>query len=533
MKSKWPKYLFILVLIGIVIFAYFKIKGEEEIKKQQEYSSSSQNEEKIKEITIGIAQFDTINPIISNNKNVQSISRLIYEPLVNLTKDYKPEAALAKEWAKQDEKTYIIKIRDDVKWSNGSKFTSEDVRFTIDKIKTDENVTSIYAYNVQYVSGVDIVDDYTLNIHLSQEVPFFEYYLTFPILSKDYYEGEDFSNTNKNLNPVGTGKYKIVNAETSYITLEKNDNWWNSKNIGLSLEKININLYSSVGELYNSFKTGNIDLLATDNSNFNDYIGTIGYNLKEVRGREHIFLALNTTSNILSDLTVRKAIAESIDKTGITSNVYGNKYYTCNFPLEYGSWLYNSSKNSNINYNLEQAKQELVDNGWSYKNQSWQKYLNNKTQKISLNFVVKASDESKKAVAENIKTQLENQGIRINLIYASDTQYESYLQNKNYDIILCSNYLGISPDMTTFFGEGNLANYSNEEITQIMNEVKNTTDEKILKEKYEKLEQIYNTQIPYISLANSKYNVLYNSNLVGDVSPNLYNVFYNIEGWYK
>ena len=142
-------------------------------------------------------------------------------------------------------------------------------------------------------------------------------------------------------------------------------------------------------------------------------------------------------------------------------------------------------------------------------------------------------EESKKAVAENIKTQLENQGIRINLIYASDTQYESYLQNKNYDIILCSNYLGISPDMTTFFGEGNLANYSNEEITQIMNEVKNTTDEKILKEKYEKLEQIYNTQIPYISLANSKYNVLYNSNLVGDVSPNWYNVFYNIEGWYK
>lgn len=35
MKSKWPKYLFILVLIGIVIFAYFKIKGEEEIKNSK------------------------------------------------------------------------------------------------------------------------------------------------------------------------------------------------------------------------------------------------------------------------------------------------------------------------------------------------------------------------------------------------------------------------------------------------------------------------------------------------------------------
>ena len=99
----------------------------------------------------------------------------------------------------------------------------------------------------------------------------------------------------------------------------------------------------------------------------------IGYNLKEVRGREHVFLALNTTSTILSDLTVRKAIAESIDKASITSNVYGNKYYTSSFPLEYGSWLYNSGKNSSFSCNLEQAKQDLVDSGWNYKNQYWQK----------------------------------------------------------------------------------------------------------------------------------------------------------------
>ena len=63
--------------------------------------------------------------------------------------------------------------------------------------------------------------------------------------------------------------------------------------------------------------------------------------------------------------------------------------------------------------------------------------------------------------------------------------------------------------------------------------LQNELNIELIKVPYEKLEQIYNTQIPYISLANSKYNVLYNSNLVGDVSPNWYNVFYNIEGWYK
>ena len=529
MRNSWFKYVFILFVIGIVVFAYVKIKGDEETKKQEELTNANKEQEQIKEITIGIAGLDTINPILSNNQNVQNISRLIYEPLVNLSNNYKPEAGLAIEWAKQDATSYLIKLRENVKWSDETDFNAEDVRFTIDRLK---DTPSIYSSNVQYVERVDVVDDYTLKINLSKEVPFFEYYLTFPILSREYYENEDFSNTDKNSSPIGTGKYKITDVQGSYITLEKNENWWNSKKIGLSLEKININLYSSVGELYNSFKTGSTDIIATNNNSFSDYIGTIGYNLKETRGREHNFLALNTTSQNLSDLSVRKAIASMIDKSSITANVYGSKYYTASFPLEYGSYLYKGT-NSSPEYNFEQANQFLTEAGWTNRNGSWQKTVNYRTQRLSLNLVVKASNAAQVQTAENIKTQLEAQGIIINILQASDDQYQNYKQNKNYDMILCSSYLPISPDLTTFFGEGNLANYTTDELTQIMNEVKNTTDENVLKEKYEKLEQIYNTQIPYISLVNSKYNILYNSNLVGDVAPNWYNLFYNVEGWYK
>lgn len=531
MKNSWFKYIFILFVVGIIIFAYIKIKGDEEVKKQEEINSANKQEEQIKEITIGVAELDTINPILSNRQNIQNLSRLIYDPLVNLNNSYKPEAALATEWAKQDSTSYIIKLRENVKWSDGTDFNAEDVKYTIDRLKIDAT-SSIYTANVQYVERLEVVDDYTIKIYLSQEVPFFEYYLTFPIMSSKYYGEDDFMNTDKNKNPVGTGKYKISEVEDSYIVLEKNQNWWNAKKIGLSLEKISINLYSSVGELYNSFKTGSTDLIATTNNNFSDYIGTIGYNLKEIRGREHCFLALNTTSQYLSDLQVRKAIASSIDKTNITADIYSGKYYTANFPLEYGSYLYTGT-HPGMEYNLEQAKQYLTDGGWEYKYGYWQKVVNYKTQQIALKLVVKSSNNEHVRTAENIKTQLETQGIKINIIYASDDQYQNYKQNKNYDMILSSTYLSISPDLTTFFGEGNYANYTTEEITQIMNEVKNTNDENILKEKYEKLEEIYNTQIPYISLTNSKYNILYNSNLVGDVAPNWYSLFYNVEGWYK
>ena len=127
---------------------------------------------------------------------------------------------------------------------------------------------------------------------MDREVPFFEYNLTFPILSKEYYEAQDFVNTEKNQAPVGTGRYKISEVQPSYITLIKNTNWWN-KDVNLSIEKITVNLYSSIGELYNSFKIGNLDLISTSNDNLQDYIGSIGYSSKEIKGREHNFLVFN------------------------------------------------------------------------------------------------------------------------------------------------------------------------------------------------------------------------------------------------
>lgn len=469
-----------------------------------------------------------MNPILTNNKNVQNISKLIYDPLVTLTSDYKAEPCLAKEWAKQSDNSYLIKLRENVKWSDGQRFTAEDVRFTIDRLK---DTASIYSYQVQHVTGVDIVDDYTIRINLDSDVSFFEYNLTFPILSKDYYESEDFVNTEKNSSPVGTGKYKIAEVQPSYITLVKNTSYWD-KDVNYTLEKITVNLYSSIGELYNSFKIGNLDLISTDNDNLQEYIGTIGYSSKEMKGREHHFLALNMSNGFLARQEVRKAISYSIDKENIVSSIFNNKYFTSSSPLDYGNWLC-QEQDASSGYNLEQAKQLLTENGWTYRNQYWQKTENYKTQKLQLNLLVKASNSSDVAVAENIKAQLENQGIRVNIVQASDDQYSNNLANKNYDIALCSITVSPSPSLETYFGENNLAGYTNEEVTNIMNEVKNTTDETILKEKYKRLIEIYKTDIPYISLYSNKYTVAYNSALVGEINPNWFNQFYGVEGWYK
>ena len=191
MKSNYFKYIFIIFAILIMIFAIVKIKSDEKKSEQQLYESEPEEEtvEEVKEINLGVASFDSINPILSNNKNIQDISKIIFEPLMTLTSDYKLENCLAKEWAKQSDTEYIIKLQEGIKWSDGQDFTAEDVKFTIDRLK---DTTSIYNSNVQNVIQVEIVDDVTIKITLNQEVPFFEYNLTFPILSSKYYSDKEF-----------------------------------------------------------------------------------------------------------------------------------------------------------------------------------------------------------------------------------------------------------------------------------------------------------------------------------------------------
>ena len=208
------------------------------------------------------------------------------------------------------------------------------------------------------------------------------------------------------------------------------------------------------------------------------------------------------------------------------------KYYVSNFPLDYGSYVYEEGK-IQYNYNIDKAKSILSENGWEYKYKTWQKVENYRTLKLKFNLVVNSSNAERVLVAENIKKTLETLGIKINIIKANDKTYQNYLENKNYDIILTGKYSSLSPDVSSYFGAGNLANYNNENVNQLLNEIVNINDEKLLKAKYSKLMEIYTEEMPYVYLYSNRNTVIYSSRLMGDIKPNNYNLFYNIKTWYR
>lgn len=248
------------------------------------------------DLRLAISGFDTMNPILSNNRNVQEISKMIYEPLVTLNEAYKLEYCLAEEIAKTDELNYVIKIKKGILWQDGTELTANDVKFTIDKIKFagENGVDTVYASNLAAVLNYEPIDEYTFKLTLSEPVDFFEYYLTFPVLSEKYYANEDFYHSEKNNQSVGTGMFKIISVDSNIIKLAKNEMYWNSAKNPMANE-VNINLYGSAGELYNAFKNGEIDVVDVKSKNVEELIGSIGYKKIEYKSRDYSFFGIEYT----------------------------------------------------------------------------------------------------------------------------------------------------------------------------------------------------------------------------------------------
>ena len=95
----------LFVIVGIVYGVTHNIKDEQQENKEISYRTVNM----ITNIRLGISNFDSIHPYITNNQEAIYIDQLIFEPLLTITEDYKISNCLAQEWSKIGNKTYLIK----------------------------------------------------------------------------------------------------------------------------------------------------------------------------------------------------------------------------------------------------------------------------------------------------------------------------------------------------------------------------------------------------------------------------------------
>ncbi len=156
----------------------------------------------------------------------------IFDPLVWTGDDLQLEPGLATSWEAIDDDTWEFKLREGVTFHDGSDFTAEDVKFSIERIPnvTGPTTTEIY---VRRVKDVEIVDDYTLHIHTdgpAATLPF-DFVRLF-IVSSD--AAADFSTSetsadgfNSGEAAIGTGPFQYVSWEPKGdLVMARFDDYW-------------------------------------------------------------------------------------------------------------------------------------------------------------------------------------------------------------------------------------------------------------------------------------------------------------------
>lgn len=179
-----------------------------------------------------------LNPHLAQGTKDFDASRIVLEPLADINDAGELVPVLAAEipsvengGVSSDAKTVTWKLKQGVTWSDGTPFTSKDVKFTYEFV-INEATTATTLGNYTVIESVETPDDYTVVIHFKNPNPGWmnvfvgPYGMILPEHVLRDYIGEKARNAPFNLNPVGTGPYKVKEFRPGDVVVyEMNENY--------------------------------------------------------------------------------------------------------------------------------------------------------------------------------------------------------------------------------------------------------------------------------------------------------------------
>jgi peptide/nickel transport system substrate-binding protein len=250
----------------------------------------------------------------------------IYEGLTKYAADStKVEPCLAESWEiSEDGLSYTFKLRQGVKFHDGSDFNADAVKFNIDRQlppKADDNMP--YAsFTFGTVKDVQVVDPYTVKINLTQKNTAFLANLAMgpaaPIVSPTALEAS--GNNSVMDNPVGTGPYKFVKwNKGENVVLVRNDEYWGEK---AKIKNVVFRIIADNSARVLALNNGEVDMIDGIDATVVDKIKEGGNELYEAPGMNVNYMAFNTTTDMFKDAEARKAVAQAVNVDELVTSLY-------------------------------------------------------------------------------------------------------------------------------------------------------------------------------------------------------------------
>jgi len=510
----------------------------------------------------------SFNPIIAKETSTTLITGFIFEGLTKIdgiTLEVKP--LLAEKWeVDKTGKRWLFFLRKDVLWSDGEKFTANDVVFTFNELIYNEKIPTS-SRDVFTIEGEKIkvrkIDDYKVEFILPEKFAPFLQLMTQEILPEHKLKKAVIENrftstwgVNENVeNIVGTGPYKIKEYRPGeWIILEKNPYYWKKDKEGKKLPYIDRIVFLIIPDpnmAILKFRTGEIDVLSVRGQDY--YIlkplekikNFTLYDVGPSLGSEFLSFNQNVDAKIpeykknwFCDINFRKAIAHSIDRDSIIKNVY-NGFGTYQFgPMNSSCGFFYNDKIIKYSYDLSKAREFLSKSGFYWKDEKlYDRYGN----RVEFTIITNSNNFERVQIGNIIQNDLEKIGMKVNLLPAEfNTLVNKLSITKDWEAVIVGLTGGIEPHggknvwksngQLHFWNFNNKRNYEWEkEIDLLFEEGTKYLEKEKRKKIYDRWQYLVSEYLPLIYTANS--NVIYAvRNKFENLRVSVYGgVFHNIE----
>ncbi|WP_151734557.1 ABC transporter substrate-binding protein ['Paenibacillus yunnanensis' Narsing Rao et al. 2020] len=464
-----------------------------------------------------------------------NVSSLLYASLVTVDNNGVPVPDLAESWeVSEDQLTYTFHLRKDLKFSDGSPLTAEDVAFTwtIQYDISYDGGSSLPSLKVKggqaykegtakSVEGIKVIDPQTITVTLEQPNATALVTLGSNVLSKAYY-GKDYTFGNleyiKKLHekPLGDGPYKLEKfLPGQEVRLTANENYYKGK------PKTEHFIYkTSQGDAWQFLETGEVDYASFSATEENiEKLKSLGFvNIIPYTPSTYGYMQVNLKHEQLKDKKVRQAIVYGLDRQSIYVDAAEGAGSIANIPASPISWAYTEEGINPYNYDPEKAKQLLDEAGWTVGGGGIRE---KDGQKLSLHYLGSKSKNTDIFIAV-AKENFAELGIDFQPeIFADFNSLVSKVEGGDYDLVSFSTPMLTDPaDGFMQFFDGEITDYDNPKFLELYNKALATTDIEQRKAVYKELYQLLNDELPIIFTSYKKTVYAYNGRIQNlTVSP--------------
>jgi peptide/nickel transport system substrate-binding protein len=490
----------------------------------------------------------TLNPVTATDAVSREVFERLHADLIEINRStQKTEPALAKSWKMSpDGRTFTLKLRKGIRFSDGHPFDADDVVFSF-TVYLDEAVSSPQR-DLLLIDGkpltISKLDQYTVRFSLPRPYAaaerLFDSFAILPrhILEKPYREGKFVQAWPLNAPPtevVGLGPFRAKQYSPGQrILLERNPYYWKADRDNHRLPYLDELVFLFVGsedaqvmrfeagetDLINRLSSENYSLLSKEQSRTGSQLTDLGpsleynflvFNQNDLAGKKLDGIARKQVW--FQDQKFRQAVSAAFDRDSIVKLVYGTRGTALWGNVAPGNKMWINQSIPHPPRSLETARQLLKSAGFTW-NASGQ-VLDRTGQPVEFSIATSSSNAQRMKMATLLQDDLSHLGMQVHVVPLDfRAMIDRVFQSFDYEAAIMGLGGGDAdpnPEMNVWLSSGSThlwrmneaqpATAWEREIDQLMNEQMVTLDYRKRKKLYDRVQQIISEQMPFIFLA--------------------------------